>query len=78
MGVVHRDIKPENFLLTDLTDDAKLKAADFGLARWVKHGEARTGVGAGWRPSPARARRRACAKRPPKHLRRPAQRAPEC
>lgn len=42
MGVVHRDIKPENFLLTSTEDDAELKAADFGLARWFKQGEART------------------------------------
>ena len=33
MGVMHRDIKPENFLLTAETDDADLKACDFGAGR---------------------------------------------
>ena len=32
MGVIHRDLKPENFLLSDKSDDATLKAIDFGLS----------------------------------------------
>lgn len=31
-GVIHRDLKPENFLLDRDTDDADLKATDFGLS----------------------------------------------
>lgn len=34
-GVVHRDLKPENLILTDKTDNAELKIADFGLSRIV-------------------------------------------
>lgn len=34
--VMHRDIKPENFLLTDETDQADLKACDFGLSDFFK------------------------------------------
>ena len=36
---MHRDIKPENFLLTDATDDADLKACDFGLSAFFKPGQ---------------------------------------
>ena len=32
-GVVHRDLKPENILLSDDTDDATIKLADFGLSK---------------------------------------------
>jgi serine/threonine protein kinase len=34
-GVVHRDLKPENLLLSDPTDTAILKIADFGLSAVV-------------------------------------------
>lgn len=37
-GIVHRDLKPENILLKDKTDDAAIKIADFGFARYVKEG----------------------------------------
>ncbi len=32
-GVVHRDLKPENILLSDHTDNASIKLADFGLSK---------------------------------------------
>ena len=32
-GVTHRDLKPENILLTDGTDNAILRVADFGLSK---------------------------------------------
>uniref|UniRef100_H3AT43 Calcium/calmodulin-dependent protein kinase type IV n=1 Tax=Latimeria chalumnae TaxID=7897 RepID=H3AT43_LATCH len=34
-GVVHRDLKPENLLYADLSADAPLKIADFGLSKIV-------------------------------------------
>ncbi|XP_061594838.1 calcium/calmodulin-dependent protein kinase type IV [Cololabis saira] len=34
-GVVHRDLKPENLLYADLTLDAPLKIADFGLSKII-------------------------------------------
>ncbi|MGH0156078.1 UNVERIFIED_CONTAM: hypothetical protein FKN15_030831 [Acipenser sinensis] len=34
-GVVHRDLKPENLLYADLSPDASLKIADFGLSKIV-------------------------------------------
>lgn len=34
-GVVHRDLKPENLLLSDGTEQALLKIADFGLSAVV-------------------------------------------
>jgi len=37
--IVHRDIKLENILLSDLTDDTKIKLADFGCARPFIPGE---------------------------------------
>lgn len=36
---MHRDIKPENFLLTDRTEAAIIKAADFGLCTYFKPGQ---------------------------------------
>jgi len=36
--IVHRDLKPENILLTDDTDQAQIKIADFGFARPVGGG----------------------------------------
>lgn len=36
LGVIHRDLKPENFLLSDKTDQAVLKATDFGLSVFYK------------------------------------------
>lgn len=35
-GIVHRDLKPENLILTDKTDSAELKIADFGLSKIVE------------------------------------------
>ncbi len=35
-GIVHRDLKPENLILTDKTDNASLKIADFGLSKIVE------------------------------------------
>ena len=34
-GVAHRDLKPENLLLSDISDQAVLKIADFGLSTEV-------------------------------------------
>ncbi|KAK1805807.1 hypothetical protein P4O66_012856 [Electrophorus voltai] len=34
-GVVHRDLKPENLLYADLSIDATLKIADFGLSKII-------------------------------------------
>lgn len=34
-GVAHRDLKPENLLLSDVSDQAILKMADFGLSAAV-------------------------------------------
>lgn len=38
LGVVHRDLKPENFLFDSVSEDAKLKATDFGLSVFYKPG----------------------------------------
>jgi len=35
-NVLHRDLKPQNLLLSDLTDNATLKIADFGFARCLQ------------------------------------------
>lgn len=35
-GVVHRDLKPENILLANDSDDAPIKIADFGFAKFDK------------------------------------------
>jgi serine/threonine protein kinase len=39
VGVCHRDLKPENLLLSDLSDSAILKIADFGLSELIFHAE---------------------------------------
>nr|BCU41346.1 calcium-dependent protein kinase [Gentiana scabra] len=39
MGVIHRDLKPENFLLSDHTQNALLKATDFGLSVFIEEGK---------------------------------------
>ena len=39
LGVMHRDIKPENFLLSNKTDQATLKLADFGLSTYFRPGQ---------------------------------------
>ncbi|XP_047954268.1 calcium-dependent protein kinase 2-like [Salvia hispanica] len=39
MGVMHRDLKPENFLLSDKTEEALLKATDFGLSVFIEEGK---------------------------------------
>eukprot|EP00899_Mesostigma_viride_P019571 jgi/Mesvir1/27615/Mv07348-RA.1 len=43
-GVIHRDLKPENFLLASKKEDADLKATDFGLSVFFKHGEVFTDI----------------------------------
>ena len=37
--VLHRDVKPGNFLLVDASEDARIKAIDFGLAVPYKEGD---------------------------------------
>eukprot|EP01025_Chloroclados_australasicus_P022122 TRINITY_DN2296_c0_g1_i1.p2 TRINITY_DN2296_c0_g1~~TRINITY_DN2296_c0_g1_i1.p2 ORF type:complete len:497 (-),score=108.07 TRINITY_DN2296_c0_g1_i1:352-1842(-) len=44
MNVFHRDLKPENFLLDSPSEDAVLKATDFGLSVFFKDGEVFTDV----------------------------------
>ncbi|PIN11173.1 Ca2+/calmodulin-dependent protein kinase, EF-Hand protein superfamily [Handroanthus impetiginosus] len=39
MGVMHRDLKPENFLLSDKSENAPLKATDFGLSVFIEEGK---------------------------------------
>lgn len=39
MGVMHRDLKPENFLLSDKSENAALKATDFGLSVFIQEGD---------------------------------------
>ena len=36
MGVMHRDLKPENFLMADESEEAELKATDFGLSVYLQ------------------------------------------
>ncbi|XVE81146.1 hypothetical protein DITRI_Ditri15bG0039200 [Diplodiscus trichospermus] len=38
-GVIHRDLKPENFLLADASENAPIKAIDFGLSIFYQPGE---------------------------------------
>ena len=38
-GVMHRDLKPENFLYAGKSEDAQLKAIDFGLSVFFKPGQ---------------------------------------
>lgn len=38
-GIVHRDLKPENLLLSDGSDHAILKIADFGLSAVILSAE---------------------------------------
>ncbi|KAG1327599.1 calcium-dependent protein kinase 8 [Cocos nucifera] len=38
-GVIHRDLKPENFLFANKSEDAPLKAIDFGLSVFFKPGQ---------------------------------------
>ena len=37
-GIVHRDLKLENMLMTDKTDKASIKIADFGLSKFFAPG----------------------------------------
>ncbi|KAJ7545741.1 hypothetical protein O6H91_08G007900 [Diphasiastrum complanatum] len=39
LGVMHRDLKPENFLFANRSEDAALKAVDFGLSVFYSPGE---------------------------------------
>ncbi|XP_024020446.1 calcium-dependent protein kinase 11 isoform X2 [Morus notabilis] len=39
LGVVHRDLKPENFLFDSTSEDAQLKATDFGLSVFYEPGQ---------------------------------------
>ena len=36
LGVIHRDLKPENFLLKDKTENALVKATDWGLSTFFR------------------------------------------
>ncbi|KAI9098498.1 hypothetical protein K1719_025123 [Acacia pycnantha] len=38
-GVMHRDLKPENFLFDSHSDDAQMKATDFGLSAFYMPGQ---------------------------------------
>ncbi|XP_028782877.1 calcium-dependent protein kinase 4-like [Neltuma alba] len=39
LGVMHRDLKPENFLFDSSSDDAQMKATDFGLSVFYRPGQ---------------------------------------
>ncbi|XP_059662483.1 calcium-dependent protein kinase 19-like [Cornus florida] len=59
MGVMHRDLKPENFLLSDRSENALLKAADFGLSVFIEEGKVyRDIVGSAYYVAPEVLRRR--------------------
>jgi calcium-dependent protein kinase len=40
LNIVHRDLKPENLILASKDNDYNIKIADFGLASYIKKGEA--------------------------------------
>lgn len=63
MGIMHRDIKPENFLLSDPSEEATLKAADFGLSVFFKEGQLFNELAGTARPLPPPPR--ACPPPPP-------------
>ncbi|KAK9857574.1 hypothetical protein WJX84_007746 [Apatococcus fuscideae] len=44
LGVMHRDLKPENFLLADKSENAPLKATDFGLSVFYRPGQVFTDI----------------------------------
>ncbi|GAB2230543.1 hypothetical protein Droror1_Dr00014813 [Drosera rotundifolia] len=59
MGVLHRDLKPENFLLSSKSEDALLKATDFGLSVFIEEGKVyRDIVGSAFYVAPEVLRRR--------------------
>ncbi|XP_031476660.1 calcium-dependent protein kinase 25-like [Nymphaea colorata] len=43
-GVVHRDLKPENILLATNSKPSPIKLADFGLASYIRPGQALYGI----------------------------------
>lgn len=59
MNVIHRDLKPENFLLADKSQEANIKATDFGLSVFFKDGQEFTDiVGSAYYVAPEVLRRR--------------------
>ncbi|KAL3503511.1 hypothetical protein ACH5RR_037960 [Cinchona calisaya] len=59
MGVMHRDLKPENFLLSDRSENAALKATDFGLSVFIEEGKVyKDVVGSAYYVAPEVLRRR--------------------
>ncbi|KAL3508485.1 hypothetical protein ACH5RR_027886 [Cinchona calisaya] len=59
MGVMHRDLKPENFLLSDKSENAALKATDFGLSVFIEKGKVyKDVVGSAYYVAPEVLRRR--------------------
>ncbi|WP_162602258.1 Stk1 family PASTA domain-containing Ser/Thr kinase [Nocardioides daejeonensis] len=44
-GLIHRDVKPENVLISDRPDGAKVKVADFGLAKAISADTQHTATG---------------------------------
>jgi len=44
LGVMHRDLKPENFLLADKSENAAVKATDFGLSVFFKPSQVFTDI----------------------------------